>query len=57
VAWDLVAERLGVVIEHALSWWAPLVVAAAVLTVAALAAELPARAAGRLRPAAVLRAE
>jgi len=57
VAWDLVADRLGVVDEHALPWWAPLVVGVAVLAIAAIAAELPARAAGRLRPAAVLRAE
>jgi predicted lysophospholipase L1 biosynthesis ABC-type transport system permease subunit len=59
VAWDLVADRLGVVVEHALPWWAPLplVVAGAVLAVTAVAAELPARAAARRRPAAVLRAE
>jgi ABC-type lipoprotein release transport system permease subunit len=57
VAWDLVADRLGVVVAHALPWWAPLVVGVAVLAVTAVAAELPARAAGRLRPAAVLRAE
>ena len=57
VAWDLIADRLGVVVEHALPWWAPPVVGVAVLAVAAIAAELPARTAGRLRPAVVLRAE
>jgi ABC-type lipoprotein release transport system permease subunit len=57
VAWGLVADRLGVIVEHALPWWAPLIVGVAVLGVAAIATEPPARAAGRLRPAAVLRAE
>jgi ABC-type lipoprotein release transport system permease subunit len=57
VAWGLVADRLGVVVDDALPQWAPIVVGVAVLAVAAVAAELPARAAGRLRPAAVLRAE
>ena len=56
-AWDLVADPLGVVVEHALPWWAPPAVGVAVLAVAAVAAALPGRVAARLRPAAVLRAE
>jgi ABC-type lipoprotein release transport system permease subunit len=57
VTWSLVADRLGVVVEHALPWWAPVGVGVAVLAVATVAAQLPARAAARLRPADLLRAE
>jgi hypothetical protein len=57
VTWGLVAHRLGIVVEHALPWWAPVGVGVAVLAVVTVAAELPARSAGRLRPADLLRAE
>jgi ABC-type lipoprotein release transport system permease subunit len=57
LAWSIVASSLGVVIRHALPWWAGAVVAGTVLVVALVFSALPGRLAGRLRPAEILRAE
>jgi hypothetical protein len=55
--WGAIAGRLGVLVEHTLPWWAPLGVAALVVAVGLVVSELPARRAGHLRPADVLRTE
>jgi hypothetical protein len=57
VAWSIVASNLGVVVRHALPWWSFAAVAATVFVVALALSELPARRAGRLRPAEILRTE
>lgn len=51
------ACQLGVVIEQALPWWAPVVVAASAVAVTLALAELPARRAATTHPAESLRTE
>lgn len=56
-AWSLVADGLGVLDRPVVAWAAYLATVAAALAVANVVAALPARAAARLRPAEILRAE
>ena len=49
LVWAATAVRLGVLLEHALPWWAPVVTALGVLAVTLALAELPSRAAPPFR--------
>lgn len=55
--WTLLAGRLGVIVEPRVAWLSVLLVPAAGVLLANLLALMPARAAARIRPAVVLRAE
>ena len=55
--WSLLAGRLGVIVEPKVAWLPVLVVPIAGLALANLLALVPARAASRIQPATVLRAE
>ena len=57
LAWDLFADRLGIVVEPVIAWGAVVLVIPATIGVAVFVGLGPAIAARRTRPAAVLRAE
>jgi ABC-type lipoprotein release transport system permease subunit len=57
LAWQLVADQLGVLAEPAVSLLALILLVPAVLLVANLAAMFPGRMAARMRPAMILRGE
>jgi ABC-type lipoprotein release transport system permease subunit len=56
-AWDVVAGQLGVVVRPAVPWAVVIAIVPAALLIANLVAAGPALAAGRIRPATVLRSE
>ena len=55
LAWAATADRLGVIVEHGLPWWAPVVTAIGAVAVTLVLAELPARRTPHVPP--TLRAE
>ena len=55
LVWAATADRLGVVLEHGLPWWAPVVTAVGAIAVTLALAELPARRSAAVPP--TLRAE
>ena len=57
LAWDLFADRLGIIVEPVIAWGAVVLVIPATIGVAVFVGLGPAIAARRTRPAAVLRAE
>jgi ABC-type lipoprotein release transport system permease subunit len=57
LAWDLFADRLGIIVEPVIAWGAVVLVIPATIGLAVLVGVGPAIAARRTRPAVVLRAE
>ncbi len=55
LVWASTADRLGVILEHGLPWWAPVVLAVGAVAVTLALAELPARRTAHVPP--TLRAE
>jgi hypothetical protein len=55
LVWARTADRLGVILEHGLPWWAPIVTAAGAVAITLVLAEIPARRTSHVPPA--LRAE
>ena len=55
LVWARTADRLGVIVEHGLPWWAPVVTAIGAVVITLVLAELPARRTSHVPP--TLRAE